>query len=135
MQTPLRMERKDNFNNKELFINDPVYKNIQVTLNKMSMVFADENAKGGDEKFFSPAGTTIACSHPLGGCRIGNNASEGVVNEFGHVFDTSKGPEGIHNGLYIADGSVIPTSLGVNPSLSIAAVCWYIANNMRKELN
>ena len=63
------------------------------------------------------------------------NANDGVVDEFGHVFDVSKsGDKPIHEGLYIADASVIPTALGVNPSLSISAVCWHIANNIRKEL-
>ena len=135
MDTPLRIERKDKSGNDDPFINDPVYKNIGATMEKMSPVFADPFAKNEEDKqFIRPGGDTIGCSHPLGGCRIGINSSEGVVDEFGHVYDTSNGPNGIHKGLYIADGSVIPTALGVNPSLSISAVCWHIANNMREEL-
>jgi choline dehydrogenase-like flavoprotein len=135
METPLRIERKDMNNQDDPFINDPVYKNIRKTLDKMAGVFAHPQAEGDDKRFITPAENTVACSHPLGGCRIGANAQEGVVDEFGHVFDPSKGNNGIHQGLYIADGSVIPTALGVNPSLSIAAVCWYFAENIRKELH
>jgi choline dehydrogenase-like flavoprotein len=153
MQTPLRMERKkENSNISDPFINDPVYKNIIATLNppkdgskkpNLAEEFADPNAKDNIDKIFfnpaggnkdNPSGKTVGCSHPLGGCRIGANAQEGVVDEFGHVFDTSKGDKGIHEGLYIADASVIPTALGVNPSLSISAICWHIADNIRKEL-
>lgn len=133
-ETPLRMERKNDKNEDDPFVQDPVYKNIRSTLDEMKEVFADPKATGADKRFITPSENTIACSHPLGGCRIGVNAQEGVVDEFGHVFDTSKGDKGVHEGLYIADGSIIPTALGVNPSLSIAAVCWYIAENIRKEL-
>jgi choline dehydrogenase-like flavoprotein len=134
METPLRMERKNEKNEVEPFINDPVYTNIRKTLDSMAEVFADPKATGDDKLFITPSAKTVACSHPLGGCRIGLSSKDGVVDEFGHVFDTSKGEKGIHEGLYIADGSVIPTSLGVNPSLTIAAVCWHFAENIRCEL-
>lgn len=51
--------------------------------------------------------------HPLGGCPIGNSVEDGVVDAYGRVF-------GVEN-LMICDGSVMPVSLGVNPSLTIAA--------------
>lgn len=51
--------------------------------------------------------------HPLGGCPIGSGISEGVVNCYGKVFG--------YENLYIADGSVFPTSVGSNPAMSIAA--------------
>lgn len=52
--------------------------------------------------------------HPLGGCPMGRDASEGVVDSFGQVFN--------YPGLYIADGSVMPGPTGANPSLTIAAL-------------
>ena len=61
--------------------------------------------------------------HPLGGCAIGATNSDGVVDEFGRVFDGSK-PAGSTNvlaGLHVVDGSVIPGALATNPALTIAA--------------
>jgi choline dehydrogenase-like flavoprotein len=53
-------------------------------------------------------------SHPLGGCRMASGPDLGVVDDRGAVFG--------YEGLYCIDSSIIPTSLGVNPSLTIAAV-------------
>jgi cholesterol oxidase len=52
--------------------------------------------------------------HPLGGCPMGRNEREGVVDSYGEVFN--------HPGLYVADGSVMPGPVGPNPSLTIAAL-------------
>jgi cholesterol oxidase len=52
--------------------------------------------------------------HPLGGCPMGRDESEGVVNEWGEAFG--------YPGLHIADGSVMPGPVGANPSLTIAAL-------------
>jgi choline dehydrogenase-like flavoprotein len=53
-------------------------------------------------------------SHPLGGCRMAASPDLGAVDHSGAVFG--------YEGLYCIDSSIIPTSLGVNPSLTIAAV-------------
>ncbi|MDN3514011.1 MAG: GMC family oxidoreductase [Candidatus Brocadia sp.] len=52
--------------------------------------------------------------HPLGGCKMGNEIHDGVVNHKGEVFH--------YPNLYVADGSIFPKALGVNPSLTIAAL-------------
>jgi cholesterol oxidase len=52
--------------------------------------------------------------HPLGGCPMGRNEDEGVVDPYGSVFN--------YPGLTIADGSVMPGPVGPNPSLTIAAL-------------
>lgn len=65
----------------------------------------------------------IIAVHPLGGCIMGESKETGVVNENGEVFG--------HDGLYVVDGSIIPTSLGPNPSLTIAAMAEKIASNWK----
>jgi cholesterol oxidase len=67
---------------------------------------------------------TLIVTHPLGGCRIGPTMAEGVVNEFGQIYDGSKkasDPLAVHPGLYVVDGSSIPGALAANPTLTISA--------------
>ncbi len=56
--------------------------------------------------------------HPLGGCTMANSEEEGVTSaragEMGQVFN--------YRNLYVIDGSLIPSSLGANPALTIGAI-------------
>jgi cholesterol oxidase len=52
--------------------------------------------------------------HPLGGCPMGRDEREGVVDSYGRVFN--------YPGLVIADGSIMPGPVGPNPSNTIAAL-------------
>lgn len=54
-------------------------------------------------------------AHPLGGCPMADSREDGVVDEFGRV-------HGYEDGLRVLDGSIVPTSLGANPSKTIAAL-------------
>ena len=56
----------------------------------------------------------VYCAHPLGGCRMADSKDLGVVDHRCEAFD--------NEGLFCIDSSAIPTSLGVNPSLTISAV-------------
>src|SRR5262245_29597795 len=78
---------------------------------------------------------SIALSHPLGGCRMAKSVADGVVDEFGRVFDKSKaGDKPFYERLYIADASIVPTALGVNPSLTISALSLRIADRIIADL-
>lgn len=70
---------------------------------------------------------SLITAHPLGGCRMSDSHEQGVVNEFGQAYSADGS---LHEGLYVADGSVIPTSLGANPLLTIAALCEKIAASL-----
>lgn len=64
----------------------------------------------------------LLTAHPLGGCTMSDDPGEGVVNEFGEVWN--------YPNLYVADGSVIPTALSVNPSATISALSERIADHI-----
>lgn len=57
--------------------------------------------------------------HSLGGCRLSTDPDDGVVNVDGQVHG--------HPGLYVADGSVIPTAIGSHPAMTISAIAERIA--------
>ncbi|HEX8105347.1 MAG TPA: GMC oxidoreductase [Solirubrobacteraceae bacterium] len=64
----------------------------------------------------------VYAAHPLGGCRMAASKDLGVTDDRGAVFD--------HEGLYCFGSAIIPTSLGVNPSLTIAAVAERAADGL-----
>jgi cholesterol oxidase len=61
-------------------------------------------------------------AHPLGGAAMGETSRDGVVAPDGRVFDPSKGPTAVHNGLYVCDGAAVPSSVDVSPLLTISAL-------------
>jgi len=56
-------------------------------------------------------------AHLLGGCSIGRNEEEGVLDLDCQVFN--------YPGLYVVDGSIVPANPGINPSLTITAMAEY----------
>ena len=101
---------------------EPVYQRLDAALEKLV------RAAGGSYVKNPLAGTMMgqqpATAHPLGGCGMSAERGEGVVNHKCQVFDArpGAGPAGVHEGLYVMDGSVMPRSLGVNPLLTITAL-------------
>ncbi len=65
-------------------------------------------------------------AHQVGTCRMGIDPASSVVTPDGRV-------HGIEN-LFVADGSILPTSLGVGPALTIAAVALRIATRLGGDL-
>lgn len=56
-------------------------------------------------------------AHILGGCPMGLDSQEGVVDQNCQVHN--------YPGLYIVDGSIVPANPGINPSLTITALSEY----------
>jgi len=63
---------------------------------------------------FGPGELDLTAFHPLGTCRMGTDPRTSVVSADHAVHGTE--------GCYVADGSVIPSSLGVNPQITIFAM-------------
>jgi choline dehydrogenase-like flavoprotein len=64
--------------------------------------------------------------HPQGTCRMGADPARSVVSPSGESHDVP--------GLWIADASLFPTSIMVNPQLSVYALAAYIAEKLHAEL-
>ncbi len=64
--------------------------------------------------------------HPLGGCILSDTPQQGVVSadkkDRGQVFG--------YKGLYIADGSILPSAVGANPIATITATAEWIAEGI-----
>jgi choline dehydrogenase-like flavoprotein len=66
-----------------------------------------------------------ASQHPLGSCRMGTARAHSVVDQCGQVWGLRE--------LFVVDGSILPTSLGVNPQISIMAMATRIAWQLRER--
>jgi len=98
--------------------------NVEWTIDRSSDYFeevrraqrqlAEELGAGFRDNPLWRLGRRVITVHPLGGVPMGRHQGEGVVDAWGEVFG--------HPGLYVADGSVMPGTVGPNPSLTIAAL-------------
>ena len=68
----------------------------------------------------------VVTVHALGGCPMGRDDDEGVVDPWGRVYN--------HPGLHIADGSVMPGPVGPNPSLTIAGLADRFADAILQDM-
>lgn len=60
--------------------------------------------------------------HPQGTCRMGADPTTTVVDPHGQTHDVKR--------LYVADASLLPTSIGYNPSETVYALAHYIADRL-----
>ena len=67
---------------------------------------------------------TVHTAHPLGGCRMAERgaAVNGVVDPFGECLNNPN--------LFVIDSAIVPSAIGANPSLTIAAVAESIADRL-----
>ena len=70
---------------------------------------------------------TVASAHVMGGCNMSVDPTQGVVNQQGRHHQLQN--------LSVFDGSILPTSLGANPQLTIYALVWRNCEILTKQLN
>jgi choline dehydrogenase-like flavoprotein len=69
-----------------------------------------------------PARYKYTSFHPQGTCRMGADPKRSVVNPYGETHDVRK--------LYVVDASLLPTSIGYNPSETVYALASYISDQI-----
>ncbi len=93
---------------------------------------------GGEYRFLKVFGDRMISVHPLGGCAMADDPAYGVVNHKGQVFDAAGGGDldprtgqaRVHQGLYVIDGAMLPTSIACNPLLTISALAERSADHL-----
>lgn len=63
--------------------------------------------------------------HPQGTMRMGKDKAKSVVNPYGEAHDVAN--------LFVADASLFPTSIIVNPQMTVYAISHYIADEILKN--
>lgn len=115
--------------------NNRVFRDILEGMKKL----AGKIDEGGEKRVFTPLwdfdrpeNSVAVTLHPLGGCSMGDNVENGVVDSYGRVFwnDGSSDRTKVYPDLYVIDGSVLPETVGVNPSLTIAAIAFRAAEKI-----
>jgi gluconate 2-dehydrogenase alpha chain len=77
---------------------------------------------GATKTWHGPRFTGVGSSHDLGGCRMGEDPAASVVDPELRVHDTP--------GLYVLSGAVLPTCPGINPTLTLWAICYRAAERL-----
>ena len=102
-------------------------------------------AHGGRYKRLKGFGDNLVTVHPLGGCGMSDDPLYGTTNHLGEVYDgrgggyvgnnsaCGPGSAAVHQGLYVADGSLMSTALGVNPFMTIGALSDRIVEHAMKN--
>ncbi|XP_058777602.1 long-chain-alcohol oxidase FAO4A-like [Vicia villosa] len=66
--------------------------------------------------------TPVCSAHQMGSCRMGSDPTQSVVKQTGETWEME--------GLYVADTSVFPTALGVNPMVTVQSIAYCTAQSV-----
>lgn len=66
--------------------------------------------------------TPVCSAHQMGSCRMGSDPTQSAVKQTGETWEME--------GLYVADTSVFPTALGVNPMVTVQSIAYCTAQSV-----
>ncbi|KAH7865775.1 hypothetical protein Vadar_011040 [Vaccinium darrowii] len=89
----------------------------QVSSHEFEKFVKEESGRGLRELL-----TPICSAHQMGSCRMGVEPNGSAVNQMGETWEV--------DGLYVADSSVFPTALGVNPMVTVQAIAYCTAQSV-----
>ncbi len=72
---------------------------------------------------WQPNRYALFSAHQMGTCRMGGNSRTHATKPTGETYEVQN--------LYVADGSLFPRCSGVNPMLSIQALAYWVAGNLK----
>lgn len=92
-------------------------------------VIEADQREGLDERiqsrYFLPGTTTVSAAHLMGGCGMGTNARDSVTDAWGRVHGVPW--------LRVADSSLFPNALQINPYLTIMALAGRVAEQIKRD--
>ncbi|MBV8207358.1 MAG: GMC family oxidoreductase [Acidobacteria bacterium] len=106
------------------YAKEPCFQHIDGAMEKITTALGGVYLKNpmGNEILWQRL-TTV---HPLGGCAMDGRSGERVVNHYGEVHG--------NRNLFVMDGAIIPTAMGVNPAFTISALAERTAEHLQQRL-
>ena len=95
---------------------------VAVGIHKVGLLTSPDQIDAAIHDDISTWDLCLYASHPMGTCRMGKDVKESVCGADGRVWEWDN--------LWVSDASVFPTSLGVNPQVTVMAIGLTVGREM-----